>query len=302
MISKYLLAFLLICTPFAVDACWIDGEEYPAVGYGTYPLKGELCTQSITKAAAIGYRMIDTATFYENLGAIGDALQVLGRKNFYVTSKVWHDSQTPKLLKRDLMRTLKKLKTSYLDAYLLHWPNSKISIEDTLCAMEELRIKGKIRHIGLSNVTVNHLKRALEVGVPITWIQVEMHVSFYQPELLEFCKEHGIAVQAWAPLDRGRVASNPVVREIADKYGKTPTQVALKWVVQHGCVPLPASKNEAHMQQNFAISDFTLSQEEMEEINAKAKQGQRDRVTPETGFGFTDEFDFTYDECWPKRS
>lgn len=278
--------------------CLIEEMEYPAIGFGTYPLKNEICFKALTDAAELGYRIIDTATFYDNFEPIGKVLKKFGRDNFYVISKVWPDSQTPEELEKDLKMTLDRLQTTYLDAYLLHWPNSKISIDDILNKIEELRAKGLIRHIGLSNVNTNHLKRALEVKVPISWVQVEMHPLYYDSELLAFCKRHSIIVQAWAPLGRGRLSEDPILAILGEKYQKTASQIALRWIVQHGCIPLPGSKNKEHIRENIEINDFTLSNEEMDELNQRAKVGKRERVTLEMGIGFADEFDFSYEECW----
>lgn len=279
--------------------CKIEGINYPAVGLGTYRLTGKDCCVAITEAAHVGYRIIDTATYYKNFDAIADALKNLTRHDFYIISKVWHDAQAPKELRHDLNTTLKALKIDYLDAYLLHWPNSSIPIEHTLAAMEELRCNKKIRHIGLSNVSSNHLIRALELHVPITWIQVEMSPYFYDPQLLHFCKQHAITVQAWAPLGRGRIHEDPLLLKISQKYGKTPSQIAIRWIIQHGCIPLPGSKNKQHMLENITVTDFTLSKDEMEEIDQRAKGGERQRVNKEDA-GFSDEFDFSYEQCWPK--
>lgn len=277
----------------------IDEVSYPAVGFGTYRLKDNVCEKATLFAADVGYRIMDTATFYGNFEPIGRMLGTKERSHFYIISKVWPDSQSPEQLKEDLKETLERLHTPYLDGYLLHWPNSKESIENTLHAMDELRSKKLIRHIGLSNVNANHVKRALEVGVPITWVQVEMHPQFYDPKLLEFCQKNSILVQAWAPLGRGRMSQDPLLIKIGEKSGKTPAQIALRWILQHGCIPLPQSKNEEHIVENFESFDFQLTKEEMEEIDAQARVGSRYRVTEDRGLGFTDEFDFTYEECWP---
>lgn len=260
---------------------------------------GKVCTEAVEQAAKIGYRIIDTATYYRNFDGIANALKDQDRRRFYLISKVWHNEQSPADLRKDLERALEQLQTEYLDAYLLHWPNSEISIEETLTAMDELRQEKKIRHIGLSNISANHLKKALRVGIPITWVQIEMHPYFYDPELLECCKEHSVIVQAWAPLGRGRISEDAALARIGKKYGKTPSQVAIRWIIQHGCMPLPGSKNERHIRENMEVTDFMLSMEEMEEIDERARQGKRERFTKET-IGFEDEFDFSYEQCWKK--
>lgn len=146
---------------------------------------------------------------------------------------------------------------------------------------------------------MNHLKRAQEVGIPITWVQIEMHPHFCDFELIDYCQKHSVAVQAWAPLGRGRIAQDPLLAKIGQKYGKTASQVAIKWIIQHGCIPLPGTKNVQHMRENFEVNDFTLTDEELSEINQIAKAGKRERFTKET-IGLDDEFDFSYEQCWPK--
>ena len=279
--------------------CQIDGRAYPAVGFGTYPLTAQVCTDAVRQAVKAGYRIIDTATYYRNFGALAKALKGSARSEFYIISKVWHDSLLPVDIHQDIKWALEQLKTDYLDAYLVHWPNSQIPIEKTLTAMEDLRQTKKIRHIGLSNVTVNHLRRALEVGVPLTWVQVEMHPYFYDEELLTFCKKHDIAVQAWSPLGRGLICDDLLLARIGQKHRKTSSQVAIRWILQHHCLPLPNSKNEQHIRENRDVADFLLSAEEMQEIDQRAKLGARKRIVKER-MGFIDEFDFSYEECWPK--
>lgn len=278
--------------------CRIEGKEYPMVGLGTYRLTGEICAKALIEAANIGYRIIDTATYYNNFEGMAQGLKKLDRSQLYIISKVWHDMQAKENLRKDLQETQQLLQTDYLDAYLLHWPNSQIPIKETLTAMRGLVQEKKVRHIGLSNVTVNHLKKALEVGVSITWIQVEMHPYFYDKELLAFCKECKIGIQAWRPLNLGRMNEDEVLIEMGKKHGKTACQIALRWIVQHGCIPLPGSKDARHMQENLNVMDFVLSTEEMHTLDQRAVTGSRYRLD-KARVGFTDEFDFSYEECWP---
>lgn len=278
--------------------CVIEGVEYPGVGYGTWPLRDDVCFHAILDAARIGYRIIDTATLYGNHVPIGKALKKLGREQYYVTSKVWPNNHRPQDLKKDLVKALEDLQTSYLDAYLLHWPNSKTPIEDTMEAMVAAQKAGLIRHIGLSNVTPNHLKRIFELKVPITWVQNEMHPHFYEPSEVQACTSHGIGFQAWGPLGRGRLVEDSLLKKISEKHHKTPAQVALRWIFQHQGLSLPGSRNPVHMQQNFTLWDFSLSKEEMEKIDAQGLHGERERAVG-IGLGFDDEFDYSYEQCWP---
>lgn len=304
MLIAMSLVFSLFSTPVEITpegTCTIDSIQYPAVGFGTFPLKDEACLTALSVAAESGYRIIDTATFYRNFDPISTALKRYDRHDFYIISKVWPNSHTRELLQQDLKMTLEKLQTSYLDAYFLHWPNSQVPIEETLQTLEEFRANKLIRHIGLSNVTVNHIKRALELNIPITWVQVEMNPFYYDPELLAFCKMNGIAVQAWGPLGRGRIIDDPLLRHLGKKYGKTSSQIAIKWIIQHGCLPLPGSRNPRHIKENIDVMDFTLSEEDMNKVDERARIGNRERVTLQNGAGFTDEFDLAYEECWPKK-
>lgn len=280
--------------------CKIGESNYPMVGFGTYRLTGQKCTKALELAIRAGYRMIDTATYYENFKGIAKALKGKDRQLFYITSKVWHDKQSPDDLRKDLGVTLNQMEIDYLDAYLLHWPNSKIPIEETLGAMQELRQNHQIRHIGLSNVNANHVKRALEVGVPISWVQVEMHPFFCDKDLMDYCKKHSIGIQAWRPLDLGRIGEDNAIAQLGKKYGKTACQVALRWIVQHGCIPIPGSGNKDHIRENLDVMSFSLAPEEMQQIDQKAFLGTRYRLGKEHGLGFSDEFDYSYQECWPK--
>ncbi len=279
--------------------CTIDNQVLPVIGFGTYPLQEKVCEEAVKTALKTGYRIIDTATMYNNFNAISHILPNVERSELFLISKVWHDSQTEINLKSDLDLTLKALGLKYLDAYLLHWPNSNNPLKPIIEKLQNFMNEGLVRYIGLSNVNVNHIKRAIDKGMKISFVQNEMNPFFYDKNLLDFCHKNNIVVQAWAPLGRGRINQASQLLALGNKYKKTPAQIALKWIVQQGCIPLPGSKNSEHIKNNFEIHDFKLTNEDMNLISDKAQVGQRERVTLEMGFGFADEFDYKYKECWP---
>ncbi len=277
----------------------IENHFFPMVGFGTYPLQGEVCEKSIRTAFEVGYRCFDTATMYKNFDAIGKSLKNLNRSDIFITSKVWPDSQEGAKLKADLEGTLKSLKVDYLDAYLLHWPNSQINLNEIIDNLNDLIERKMVRYVGLSNITIHHLKKALIKGMPVSFVQNEMNPIFFDNELLKFCHDQNILMQAWAPLSRGRINQCDYILSLSEKYHKTPAQIALKWIVQLQCLPLPGSSNAHYIQENFDIFDFKLTDSDMALITNKAIKGKRERVTQERGLGFADEFDYSYEQCWP---
>ncbi|MCH9611800.1 MAG: 2,5-diketo-D-gluconic acid reductase A [Chlamydiia bacterium] len=271
----------------------------PPIGYGTYRQKGVLCADNVKRAIDCGYRVIDTATLYENMDAVGKGIQGYERGALYIISKVWPNLHTREGIQRDLEQTLDQLQSDYLDAYLLHWPDSKARITPIIETMKEAIKAGRLRHFGVSNVNVNHLKRLLEFDIPITWVQNEIHPNYINKELVAFCKAHEIGLQAWRPLAHGEIIEDKELLQIGKRYGKTPAQVALRWAVQLGVIPLPGSKTAERIKENFTIFDFALSAEEMALITNRAEQGIPYRLSDPDRYGFTDEFDFSYEECWP---
>ena len=252
-------------------------------------------------AAGAGFRLFDTATAYGNRAETGEGLRRFGREQCYLVSKVWHDKQAPDKLRADLEETLQEVNSSYLDAYLLHWPNSAEPIEGTLGALDGAKREGRVRHIGICNVTVHHLNRLFEVGIPIDWVQVEVNPLFVDRELLVLCQQNHIGVMGWAPLARGALAKDALLTEIGEAHDKSAAQVALRWCIDQGCMPIAKARKPEHIRANLDLN-FTLSDEEMARLNAHPSQRSRERITPEYGFDFSDEFDFSPDQCWPCSS
>lgn len=242
----------------------------PALGFGTWQLVGEDAFKSTLKALEIGYRHIDTADKYGNHKQVGRALEESGvdRKDIFLTTKVWYSELSALKLNKSLNRFLEELETGYLDLLLIHWPNKGEDIGETLGAMDKLKSKGVIKNIGVSNFTVNHIKDCLKTGVEVVNNQVELHPTFAQFQLDQFCKENGILLTAYSPLGRGADLELPSLVEIAKKHNKTVPQVILNWIVSRGIIAIPKGTSDAHIRENFEALDFVLSEEDLEDIES----------------------------------
>lgn len=245
-----------------------DGNHIPQIGLGTYRLKGEECRRAVRIALKKGYNHIDTAEMYENEPEIRKEIEGINRSNLFITSKV----RPTNLYYEDVLKacnsSLKRLGTSYVDLYLIHWPNEAVPIGETLQAMEKLHEEGKAKSIGVSNFTIQQTKKAMKVSeVPITANQVEFHPWLYQKELLEFCRKHDIVLIAYTPLARTKVFKEEVIQRLADKHEKTPAQIVLRWEIQRGVVTIPKSSSEKHIQENLQILDWKLDSEDTKRID-----------------------------------
>lgn len=247
-----------------------NGNVVPALGFGTWKLVGDEAFNSTLKALEVGYRHIDTADKYGNHKQVGRAIEESGidRKEIFLTTKVWYSELDTSKLNKSVDRFLEELETGYLDLLLIHWPNKGVKIKETLEAMNKLKVKGVIKNIGVSNFTVNHIKDCLKTGVEVVNNQVELHPTFAQSQLHQFCKENGILLTAYSPLGRGADLELPVLVEIAKKHNKTVPQVILNWIVSRDIIAIPKGTSEAHIRENFEALDFILSEEDVEDIEA----------------------------------
>lgn len=243
-----------------------NGVKMPWLGLGVYKTQDGAEVENAVKAALkFGYRSIDTATFYQNEAGVGKALKESGvpRNEIFVTTKVWNDMQGYDKTLASFEESKKKLGLEYIDLYLVHWPIPG-KFTDTWRALERLYREGQVRAIGVSNFYLHHLKElfaSCEVKPAVD--QIELHPCLTQKEMLNFCKENDIQVEAWAPLMRGRILDHPIITEIANKYRKTPSQVILRWHLQHRIVAIPKSVHEHRIIENANIFDFNLSSEDM---------------------------------------
>jgi len=259
-----------------------NGYEIPCLGYGTYKVSGEEAVAVIKTAISAGYRHIDTATFYGNEVEVGQAIRECGvpREDLFITSKVWKTERGYEKTKASFLKTLEDMQLDYLDLYLIHWPASFCQYEnweeinlETWRAMTELYKEGKIKAIGVSNFLPHHLTALLKTEVKPMVNQIEYHPGEMQEETVLFCKENDILIEAWSPLGRGRIFENELLLELGQKYGKSLTQICLRWELQNGIIPLPKTMSEERMKENADVFDFELSLEDMELINSMESCG-----------------------------
>ncbi len=241
----------------------------PALGLGTWLLKGAKCRQVVSSALKLGYRHIDTAEMYGNHHDIGEALKGFDRSEIFLTSKV----SSLNLRHDDVIeacdRALAELGSGYIDLYLIHWPNPQIPLRETLAAFGELLKDGKIRSAGVSNFSTNLLKDALETAeFPLTVNQVEFHPQEYSRELLRLCKENGLILVAYSPLGRGQLLQDRMIREIAEERGRTSAQICLRWGLQKGAAVIPKASSETHLRENMDVFDWTLTEEDMRRLDS----------------------------------
>ncbi len=243
-----------------------QGMRMPKLGFGTWRLSGEAGTHAIAGALEMGYRHIDTARMYDNEDAVGDALASvsISRADIHVTSKVWHSELAPAALERALHASLRALRSGYVDLYLIHWPAPDMDLAASLGALMRLREQGLARAIGVSNFPVPLLRRAVEeVGAPIACNQVEYHVGLGQGPVLDYARAHEMAVTAYAPLARGRLQDDATVTAIARKHHCSPSQVALKWLLdQDGVAAIPKAARPESQRANLDALDLGLDDED----------------------------------------
>lgn len=237
-----------------------SGDPIPVVGFGTWSQSEADVRQALPVALDRGYTHIDTAEGYQNEAAIGGVLANYDRDQLFLTSKVLPSNLHYEDVLRSLSATLEALRVDALDLYLIHWPNPTISVRETLQALERAHEQGLIRNVGVSNFSVYQLQFVQKVAdVPIAVNQFECHPWHTRSELVEYCQEHGIIVEAAAPLARAAVLEDPVVTEIAEAHDVTPAQVVLRWALEKQIVPLPQSTTPAHIRTNLDLFDWTLA-------------------------------------------
>ena len=263
-----------------------NGIEIPSVGFGTWRMKDQAeCENAIISAINNGYKHIDTAAFYFNEQFIGEAIKKSGvdRRDLFLTSKLWNTEHTYEKTMKAFFQTLENLQTDYLDLYLIHWPrpiafrdNWEEANAETWRAFEELYNAGKIKAIGLSNFLPKHIDALLKTAKIKPMVnQIEIHPGLDRSDVINYCKDKAITLEAWAPFAVGSTFEIDELKNLAKKYNRPISQIVVRWFLQNGIVPLPKSVTEHRIRENIDVYDFELSPEDMKIIDNITGDGEQ---------------------------
>lgn len=245
-----------------------DGLLIPQLGYGVWQVPNNEAEKAVLCALKAGYRSIDTAAIYKNEEGVGQALlnSDIARSELFITTKVWNEDQGYEETLKAFETSLKKLKLTYVDLYLIHWPSPKRNkYVQTWKALEKLKAEGLTKSIGVSNFSIEHFEHlAKETGAVPALNQVELHPQYQQNTLRAFHEKHNIVTEAWSPLAQAKVLENEKIAILAQKHKKTPAQIILRWHLQSNIVAIPKSITPSRIEENFKVFDFTLSPGDME--------------------------------------
>jgi methylglyoxal/glyoxal reductase len=256
-----------------------SGIEIPLLGLGVYQIPSGRATEEAVKyALKVGYRHFDTAKLYGNEESVGKSVREGGvpREQVFVTTKLWNSDHGYESAIRACEDSLRKLGLGYIDLYLIHWPVQGLR-RDSWRALVEMKRRGACRSIGVSNYTIDHLRELLDDSDEIPDVnQVEFNPFLYQEELLQFCNDHRIQLEAYSPLTRGYKLRHPTVMEVAKRYSKSPAQVMVRWSLQHGLVVIPKSSHPERIKENSEVYDFNLTAGDMARLDALSESLRTD--------------------------
>ena len=272
-------------TPTVPTVTLNNGVEIPQLGFGVFQIPDAETTAAVSAALEAGYRSIDTAAVYGNEAGVGAALASSGlaREELFVTTKLWNADQGYDATLRAFDASLARLGLDHVDLYLVHWPTPARDLyRESWRAIEKLAADGRIRAAGVSNFQPAHLHRLLEDSALVPAVnQIELHPGLQQRELRSLHAESGIVTEAWSPLAQGAVLGESTLTEIAERHGRSPAQVVLRWHLQLGNVVIPKSVTPARIRENIDVFDFALGDEEMSAI-AALDRGLRTGPDPDT--------------------
>lgn len=273
-----------------------DATEMPIIGLGTWELRGEDAVTAVRSAIDLGYRHIDTAALYKNEQEVGRAIQDaiaagdVTRDELFITTKAWNDMHGADKVQRAFQDSLTRLGLDYVDCYMVHWPCPQKGLYvETFEAVAKLQGLGQLQSVAVANFypdVLEEITRATGIAPAVN--QVELHPGFSQPDQREVHRKLGVVTEAWSPLGHGESLNEQIVAAIAKKYGKSPAQIILRWVVQLGCSVVPKSAHPDRQRENINIFDFELSEEELKAITALDATGGRAFPDPREWPGLED--------------
>ena len=250
-----------------------NGAKIPAVGLGTWDLRGRTCSRVVEQALRLGYRHIDTSEMYDNEREIGEGLRASGvkRDEVFITTKVWPSHLAPRELERAAKESLARMRLTEVDLLLIHWPNAQIPLSETVPALCKMKSVGFAKNIGVSNFTVALIEEALKhASEPLVTNQIEWHPFLDQSKVRAACARHGISITAYSPIARGKAGEDKMLAHIGQRNKKTAAQVCLRYLLQEGAIVIPRTSKLERLSENVAVFDFTFSDAEMEEIRKLA--------------------------------
>lgn len=246
-----------------------NGSHIPQIGLGVYKVPSEQVYDSVASALELGYRHIDTASFYGNEEGVGKAIKDSGipRDEIFITTKVWNNDHGFDKARQAFERSLKRLGLDYVDLYLIHWPVPNI-FPETWKALEQMYQEGTAKSIGVSNFLDHHLAALANTQTIKPAVdQIELHPKLMQKSTVNYCREHDIAVESWSPLGRARYLDDPLLVKLGEKYKKSPAQIVIRWHLQQDFIVIPKSVNKDRQKENISVFDFALDEADMKLLN-----------------------------------
>jgi 2,5-diketo-D-gluconate reductase B len=252
-----------------------NGAEIPALGFGTWELRGATAASAVKEALHIGYRHIDTAAMYGNEVEVGQGIRAQGtpRDEIFITTKVWPNDAGDGPFQRSAEASCKRMKVDQVDLLLIHWPSGSVPLKEQIFTLCDAKKRGFARHLGVSNFDADMIERAIRFSdEPLVTNQIEHHPWIDQSALFKACARHGISITSYSPIGKARRLNDQVLTEIAGAKGKTSAQIVLRWQIQLPMnIAIPRSSKETRIAENFDIFDFSLTSEEMRRISSLAR-------------------------------
>src|SRR3984957_9391254 len=252
-----------------MDVIESHGARIPALGFGTMTLKDDLCVEMVEAALHLGYRHLDTAQMYGNEREVGSGLRGSGlkREDVFLTTKVWFTRLAPGDFERSVDESLERLQLPWVDLLMIHWPNAQIPLAQSIAALCKVKKAGLAKHIGVANFNVGMIDEAAKLAdEPIAVLQIEAHPYLDQTKVIAAARRHGTAVVGYCPLARGKVPGDETLHRIGRAHGKSPAQVALRFLEQDNIIPISRTSKRERLAENLGSLDFKLTEAEMAEV------------------------------------